>query len=194
VDAAGRSGLERLRRQERLLLEMTSNLLEYARLEGGQHPVRRTRIDVPALLREVQDLAEPLIGEKDVRLEVRVEPGAESVEADRERLRRIVANLVVNAVKYTPAGRVELSAVRENGAVRLAVHDTGPGIGPHERQRIFDPFYRGETVTPGAGVGLGLALAQELAHLLSTEIVVESPEGEGATFSLKLPAPIAGTG
>ena len=142
----------------------------------------------------MQDLAEPLIGEKDVRLEVRIEPGAESVESDRERLRRIVANLVVNAVKYTPAGRVELSAVRENGAVRLAVHDTGPGIGPHERQRIFEPFYLGETVAPGAGVGLGLALAQELAHLLSTEIVVESREGEGATFSLKLPAPIAGTG
>jgi len=123
-----------------------------------------------------------------VRLAVRVEPGAEWVESDPGKVRRILANLAVNAVKYTPAGCVELCAAPENGAVRLAVHDTGPGIAPHERPRIFEPFYRGEDgAAPGAGVGLGLALARELAHALGTEIVVEGRAPEGTTFSLLLP-------
>src|SRR5581483_8773886 len=160
VDEAGRSGLARLRRQERLLLEMTNNVLEYARLEAGTSDIRRGSVDVPQLYRQVRDLAEPLIGDKDVRLELRVEPGAESVEADVERLRRIMANLAVNAVKYTPRGSVELSAARDNGGVRLAVRDTGPGITPSEQLRIFEPFYRGGNGNvPGSGVGLGLALS-----------------------------------
>src|SRR5581483_3884422 len=182
------SGLARLRRQERLLLEMTNNVLEYARLEAGTSDIRRGSVDVPQLYRQVRDLAEPLIGDKDVRLELRVEPGAESVEADVERLRRIMANLAVNAVKYTPRGSVELSAARDNGGVRLAVRDTGPGITPSEQLRIFEPFYRGGNGNvPGSGVGLGLALSQELARLLGTEIVVQSREQEGTTFSLVLP-------
>ena len=188
VDDAGRTGLERLQRQERLLLEMTNNLLEYARLAAGRAVVRRAPVDLQALYAEVHALAEPLIGNKDVHLAVRVEPGAEWVESDPEKLRRILANLVVNAVKYTPAGRVELCAARENGAVRLAVRDAGPGIPLHEQPRLFEPFYRGgDGAAPGAGVGLGLALAQELAHLLGTEIVVESRAGAGTTFSLVLP-------
>jgi signal transduction histidine kinase len=190
VDDVGRPSLDRLRRQERLLLEMTGNLLEYARLEAGKAPVRHVRIDVPDLYAQIRDLAEPLIGDKDVQVGVSIGPGAESVESDPERLRRIMANLAVNAVKYTPAGRVDLIATREKSRVRLAVSDTGPGIAPSERQKIFEPFYRGgEGQAPGAGVGLGLALAQELAHLLGTEIAVEGRERTGMTFSLALPAP-----
>jgi signal transduction histidine kinase len=190
VDEVGRTSFDRLRRQERLLLEMTGNLLEYARLEAGKAPVRHVRIDVAELYAQIRDLAEPLIGDKDVQLVVSIGPGAKSVESDPERLRRIIANLAVNAVKYTPTGRVELIATREKGRVRLAVSDTGPGIAPSERQRIFEPFYRGgEGQAPGAGVGIGLALAQELAHLLGTEIAVEGREHTGMTFSLALPAP-----
>jgi signal transduction histidine kinase len=188
VDDVGRPGLEQLQRQERLMLEMTSNLLEYARLEAGRGGVRRAPVDLQSLYAEIRDLAEPLIGNKAVTVAVRVDPGAEWVESDREKLRRILANLALNAVKYTPAGRVELSAVRENGAVRLAVRDTGPGIPLHEQPRLFEPFYRGgDGVAPGAGVGPGLALAQELAHLLGTEVVVESRPHAGTTFSLVLP-------
>jgi signal transduction histidine kinase len=188
VDDGGRMGLERLQRQERLLLEMTNNLLEYARLDAGRAVARRTPVDLQALYAEVRALAEPLIGNKDVELAVRVEPGAEWVESDPEKLRRIVANLAVNAVKYTAAGRIELCAARENGGVRLAVCDTGPGIPLHEQPHLFEPFYRGgDGAAPGAGVGLRLALAQELAHLLGTEITVESREHAGTIFSLVLP-------
>jgi len=188
VDDVGRPALERLQRQERLLLEMTEDLLEYARLDAGRAVVRRAPVDLRALYAEIRALAEPLIGNKDLRLEVRVEPGAEWVESDPEKVRRIVANLAINAVNYTPAGRVELCTARENGAVRLAVRDTGPGIPPQEHRRVFEPYRGGEGAAPGAGVGLRLALAQELAHLLDTEIMVESREREGTTFSLVLPA------
>ena len=150
--------------------------------------MRRAPVDLRALYAEIRALAEPLIGNKDLRLEVRVEPGAEWVESDPEKVRRIVANLAINAVNYTPAGRVELCTARENGAVRLAVRDTGPGIPPQEHRRVFEPYRGGEGAAPGAGVELRLALAQELAHLLDTEIMVESREREGTTFSLVLPA------
>jgi signal transduction histidine kinase len=188
VDEAGRSGLARLQRQERLLLELTNNVLEYARLETGAQ-LRPTCVDVPELYRQVRDLAAPLIGDKDVRLEVRVEPGAESVETDLERLRRIMANLAINAVKYTPRGCVQLLAAPANGGIRLAVRDPGAATARSEHARLSGRFREWSGDRPG--VGVDLALSQELARLLGTEIVVENGDQEGTTFSLLLPAAAA---
>ena len=86
--------------------------------------------------------------------------------------------------------RVELRAARENGRVTLAVRDTGIGIPVQEQARIFDPFYRAGNGARGeSGVGLGLAVAQDLARLLGSRIVVDSTDRAGSTFSLELPVP-----
>jgi len=185
--------LDRLRRQTQLLMQMTNDLIEFSRQDVREAWVRSEAVHVPELYERVHELATPLIGDKDLRLEVDVEPGAEWVRSDPEKLRQIVTNLATNAVKYTVRGRVELRAARDNGCVRLAVRDTGIGIPMDERARIFDPFYRiGNGASREAGVGLGLAVAQDLARLLGTSIVVDSAEHAGSTFSLELPAIVEG--
>jgi signal transduction histidine kinase len=194
ADDLGRAYLERLERQTRLLIEMTSNLLEFSRLEATQPVVRREVVYLPELWARVRELAFSFLSDKDVEVAVWVEPGAEWVESDPEKLRQILTNLATNAVKYTPRGRVELSATRADGGVVLAVRDTGIGIPPTERDRIFEPFYRSrhDGVPRAVGVGLGLALAQDHARLLGTRILVESHEHEGSTFSLVLPSIASG--
>ncbi len=185
--------LDRLRRQTQLLMQMTNDLIEFSRQDVREAWVRSEAVHVPELYERVHELATPLIGDKDLRLEVDIEPGAEWVRSDPEKLRQIVTNLATNAVKYTVRGRVELRAARDNGCVRLAVRDTGIGIPMDERARIFDPFYRiGNGASREAGVGLGLAVAQDLARLLGTSIVVDSAEHAGSTFSLELPAIVEG--
>ena len=182
--------VERLRRQTHLLMQMTSDLIEFSRLDAPEVWVRNEPVHIPELYQWVQELAAPFVGTKDVRVEVAVEPGAEWVRSDPEKLRQIVTNLATNAVKYTPRGRVELRAARENGRVMLAVRDTGIGIPAHEQARIFEPFYRaGNGTNRESGVGLGLAVARDLARMLGTRIVVDSTERAGSTFSLELPAP-----
>jgi len=171
-------------------MQMTSDLIEFSRLDAPEVWVRNEPVHIPELYQWVQELAAPFVGTKDVRVEVAVEPGAEWVRSDPEKLRQIVTNLATNAVKYTPRGRVELRAARENGRVMLAVRDTGIGIPAHEQARIFEPFYRaGNGTNRESGVGLGLAVARDLARMLGTRIVVDSTERAGSTFSLELPAP-----
>src|SRR5436309_2116262 len=182
--------VERLRRQTHVLMQMTNDLIEFSRLDAPALWVRNEPVHIPELYQRVQELAAPFIGTKDVRVEVEVEPGAEWVRSDPEKLRQIVTNLATNAVKYTPRGRVVLRAARENGRVMLAVRDTGIGIPAHEQARIFEPFYRaGNGTNRESGVGLGLAVARDLARMLGTRIVVDSTERAGSTFSLELPAP-----
>jgi len=181
--------VERLRRQTRLLMQMTSDLIEFSRVDAPEAWVRNERVHIPELYQRVHELAAPLIGTKGVRVEVEVGAGAEWVRSDPEKLCQIVTNLATNAVKYTPRGRVELRAARDNGRITLTVRDTGIGIPAREQARIFDPFYRGGNAENGEpGVGLGLAVAQDLARLIGTRIVVESADWVGSTFSLELPA------
>ena len=188
VDELGHACVERLARQTRLLVGMTSDLLELCRLERTEPAVRRERVDVVELCEQVLELALPLVGNRSLRLAARVEPGAEWVTTDPEKLRHILTNLAINAVKYTPGGLVELRAARRDGSMTFGVHDTGVGIPLAEQERIFEPFYRGaaDDGSSASGVGLGLALAQYLARLLGTCIQVDSRPGEGATFFLVL--------
>ena len=103
---------------------------------------------------------------------------------------RILANLVENALRYTPpGGEVELSVGRENGHLVFTVLDRGPGVRPEERERIFQPFYRPPDETPDAGrAGLGLAIARQLAELQGGELTYRPRPGGGSIFELLLPA------
>ena len=98
---------------------------------------------------------------------------------------QIISNLLSNAFRWTPdGGRVELELAAENGAVSVAVDDTGPGISARERERIFRPFWSQDH----AGTGLGLAIARELALALGGRIELDSHPGKGSRFELVLPA------
>jgi len=104
---------------------------------------------------------------------------------DGDRVLQIITNLLANAFRWTPdGGRIELGLTQENGAVAVSVADTGPGITPAERERIFRPFWSRD----GRGTGLGLAIANELAQALGGQIVLETEVGRGSTFELVLPS------
>jgi signal transduction histidine kinase len=114
------------------------------------------------------------------------------VLADRVRTRQIFANLFSNAIKFTPAGgRIGIEAqVVEGDRLAITVWDTGCGIGPAERERVFERFYQGENnilTRQTEGMGLGLAVARELARLMNGDITLESTSGQGARFTVLLP-------
>ncbi|HEY3920478.1 MAG TPA: ATP-binding protein, partial [Gaiellaceae bacterium] len=117
----------------------------------------------------------------DYRVDVKSAP---VIVSDGDRVLQIVDNLLSNAFRATPnGGTIELALAQENGNVRVAVADTGPGIPPGERERLFRPFVSG-----GGGTGLGLTISRELSAALGGTIEIESEVGRGSRFELVLPA------
>jgi signal transduction histidine kinase len=131
---------------------------------------------------------------KRVELEASLDAGAGCVQGDPERLEQIVWNLASNAVKFTPAGgRVDVSLVPRDGHVELGVRDTGIGIAPEFLPHVFDYFRQGDS-SPSrrhGGLGLGLAIVKSLVELHGGSVTAESAgENQGATFTVRLPAPV----
>jgi signal transduction histidine kinase len=111
------------------------------------------------------------------------------VRADREKVRQIVVNLVSNALKFTPSGgEITLGCAARGGAVSVTVQDTGRGIAPEKLASIFEPFVQVDRrfMREQEGIGLGLAISRELARAMGGDLTVESVEGEGTTFDLRL--------
>ena len=104
------------------------------------------------------------------------------------RLQQVVQNLVTNAIHYTPAGGVvTVTCAREGGTARVTVQDTGCGIAPEDQTAVFDRYFHTTANTKHDSTGLGLTIAQELAHLHHGEITLQSELGKGSRFTLKLP-------
>jgi signal transduction histidine kinase len=125
-----------------------------------------------------------------IKLALEVAPELDTVVADERKLKQVVVNLLANAVKFTPdGGTVSVRAARENGEVRLSVHDTGIGIAAADHQRIFEEFqqasHQGERSREGTG--LGLSLSKRMVELHGGTISVESAPGKGSTFTVALP-------
>lgn len=189
------------------LTRMTRDLLLLARDERDTRVLNRTLVDLRAVVRDVAATALPLAQRRGVRLEFdRHDTGSAGehalwVSADADRLRQLVVILLDNGIHYTPAGgsvRVETRAERKSylggqhgDRAVLAVHDTGVGIAPDEVPHIFEPFYRASAPQPQArddgGTGLGLALAQWIAHAHDGTIAVRSTPGQGSVFTVSLP-------
>jgi PAS domain S-box-containing protein len=175
-------------------LALISDLLELSFAESGQLPIHREPVDL-ALLAAVA--VEEHRGAAEAVGHVLVcEPGAPvPVHTDPARVRQVVGNLLTNAIKYTPApGRIavwiEGDAGGSSGGRRVAVHvnDNGAGIPLDERESIFGEFHRLHSAEQASGHGLGLAISRLIARLLDGDLTVSGEPGEGATFSLSLPA------
>ena len=124
-----------------------------------------------------------------VAISLRADPEADRVEGDARRIQQVIFNLLSNAVKFTPpGGKVDVSTMRVNGDMRVTVSDTGPGIAPEDRERLFDEFQQGDVgAAKREGTGLGLALSKRLIELHGGQIWVESELGKGSTFVFTLP-------
>ena len=147
------------------LLGTFNALLSIAEAEAGARRDSMAVVDLAAIARSVAELYEPVADEKGLALTVAAEPGV-PVQGDRHLLSQAVANLLDNALKYTPKGTVSLSVQRSGNRVRLEVADTGPGIPADRRDTVFDRFVRleGSRSTPGNGLGLSLVRAVATLH------------------------------
>jgi signal transduction histidine kinase len=164
-------------------------LLEHARLETAAPVVRRDPVDLAALAAAVVEELRPAAERKGLAVRLALEAPLPPARTDERLLRIVLANLASNAVKFTSAGSVAVRVGYRDGAHRVAVEDTGPGIPPAERSRIFDAF---EPLEPLAnkhvpGLGLGLPLARRLATALGARLELEPPSGAGSTFVVTLP-------
>ena len=167
-------------------------LLNVARLDTGDLHVKISPVDVRPVVSEVVSSAEA-VGDNGLRFVVDLPTEPLRAEADPDKLRQIVAQLVDNAVKYSPGGgTVTIAARRKTETVEFSVADEGIGIPQAEQQRIFRKFYRADSSADGdeprSGTGLGLFIAQGLVTAMGGRIWVESSEGRGSSFAFELPA------
>lgn len=175
-------------RNSRRLLRLTEQLLDLARLEAGALQLEVHRIDLVALIEGLVLAFAPAAERRHVRLERTLPSGPLRVYGDLRRLETVLANLLSNALKFTPAGgRVRIVAEAGEGRIVVTVEDTGPGIPADELPRIFERFYQTEAgVRQGQGSGIGLALARELVELHGGAIQVSSTHGSGTVFTVSL--------
>ncbi len=170
------------------LQQIVDDLLDLSRIQSGRIELHQRPVDAASIARDAaQAFRAPAEG-KGIDLRLELLPSLGTVVADPERIDLAFANLVGNAVKYTPAGgRIAISAERRDGVVRYNVTDNGPGVPPELRVAIFEKFFRrpGAT-TPGAG--LGLFIAKEIVEAHGGKIGVEGEPGAGSTFWFELPA------
>jgi signal transduction histidine kinase len=177
----------------RVAADLLDGLLEYARLEAGADRGVADPVDVGAAVNNVISACSAAAAQKGLYVRANV-PIGWTVHCDRQRLERILANLVTNAVKFTDEGgvRVEVDrgGDREGAFVRLHVIDTGIGIASEHRDRLFDEFFQVDNAerNHSKGFGLGLAIARRLARQRGGDVTVESAVGHGSRFTVTLPA------
>ena len=179
-----------MERNTQNLIELVNDLLDASKLESGTMRLDTTSFDLRGLLDELRETMEPLAKEKEIELIETIPSDLPQVEADRAKIRRVLQNLLSNALKFTPhGGRVEFSAEQGDERVRVSVSDTGVGISPEDIDRLFDKYEQARSrATRGEkGTGLGLYITKQLVELHGSEIKVESEVGRGSTFSFTLP-------
>jgi two-component system sensor histidine kinase KdpD len=167
------------------LASLVDKLLDLSRLQAGGAEPRRDWVSLEDVVLAARDgLAD---GAGEIRLTI--EPDVPAVRADAAHLERAFANLLENALRYAGGMPVSVNARRSGSRVLVRVVDQGPGIGPAERARIFEPFYRGSAADrePGSGSGLGLAIAKGFIEANDGTITVESLPGQGTSFVVSMP-------
>ncbi len=182
-----RSHIDRIKQSADHLLRIIDDILVFARSDTRPLELQAERIHLPALIDEITGMLRPSVQAKEIRLEVEVDDV--EISSDRERLLRIVSNLVANAVKFTAEGRVVLTARVREDRLRIAVEDTGPGIAPEHHERVFDAFWQVDqsSTRQAGGTGLGLSIARRMAQQLGGDVTVESEGASGSRFILTVP-------
>jgi signal transduction histidine kinase len=172
------------------LLKLINDLLDLVRLESGRMEVKLDPVVMEPFLRGLSISIKKAAEDRGVRLETMIDDNLGTALADSDKLEKILLNLLFNALKFTPAGGVvRLEASRQNGAMVLAVSDTGVGISDEKMPFIFDRFWQADTSSQKRyyGVGIGLALVKELVEVQGGTVGVISELGRGSLFTVTLP-------
>lgn len=185
-----RERLTVIRQSGETLMALLNDILDLSKIEAGRLDLRERAFDLEAALGAACAPFTYLAAQRDLTLEVVVEPSARGAWlGDELRLRQVIANLVSNAVKFTQAGGVTVLATADDEGLRVEVSDTGVGIYPADVRTLFDKFSQGRAPSHGSGggTGLGLAISQDLAQLMGGRVDVRSVLGEGSTFEVTAP-------
>jgi len=186
---AQRGGIEILQRNAGRLLKLVNALLDFSRIEAGRARATYRPTDVTAVTRELAGAFRSAIEHAGIRFEVACAAIDEPVFVDRDMWEKIILNLLSNALKFTFDGVIRVDLRRRDGAVELAVQDTGAGIPADELPRVFERFHRveGQKSRTHEGTGIGLALTHELVRLHGGTIAVDSRIDEGTRFVVTIP-------
>jgi K+-sensing histidine kinase KdpD len=173
------------------LASLIGDVLDTSRIDAGTFSYSFEDVDISAIVQE--SVASAMVGQDEVQVVASVHQPLPRVRGDRERLRQVLANLIDNATKYSSAGEnVDVNAESVNGRVLVTVRDTGPGIPREEQRLIFEKFGRARGGSARPGTGLGLFIARSIVEAHGGTLDVKSLPGQGATFSVSLPADGAG--
>jgi signal transduction histidine kinase/DNA-binding response OmpR family regulator len=182
--------LRDIRDSGRHLLELINEILDLSKVEAGRMELEPARVSLVAILEHGLSMVREHAAGRDVTLTLEIEPGLDAVTADELRLKQVVLNLLTNAVKFNvDGGSVVVAARRQDGDALVTVRDTGPGIPPAERERIFEAFQRGGrgARTATEGTGLGLTLSRRIVELHGGRLWLEDDESPGSTFAFLVP-------
>jgi signal transduction histidine kinase len=181
--------LTRIRSNGKHLLGLINTVLDIAKIESGQFSLNMAEYAIDSMVETVRAATESLAQNKKLALTTEVAKSLPIGLGDEQRLTQVLLNLVGNAIKFTDAGEVRVSAKAVNGHFNVSVTDTGPGIPEQERSRIFEQFHQVDSSNTKAkgGTGLGLAIAKQIVEMHGGRIWVESTMGKGATFQMELP-------
>jgi signal transduction histidine kinase len=174
----------------RHLVRLLNDLLDLARSDAGRLAIQPVPSEISGL---VEDAVRTMRGQTDAkgqRLELVPEPGLPQVNADPDRIRQVLVNLLTNANEYCPQGAtIRVSVRRDDDDVEITVIDNGPGIPPQQLEHIFERFTRGDAglTQRVGGTGLGLAISKSLVELHGGTISARSSPGQGSAFTVRLP-------
>lgn len=182
--------LDRIGLSGRHLLGLIDEILTFSRLEAGEEKLELEILDAGTVLEEVEALMEPIALNNGIEFDCHAPSVPVQTRTDARKVRQILVNLVTNAIKFTPTGKVTVSMEKVGDDIVYRTTDTGPGIAPEHQEKIFEAFWRVENSATRAtgGTGLGLSVSRRLARLLGGDLNVQSELGRGSTFILRVPA------
>ena len=170
------------------LLQMINATLDLTEAEGQSEPLKKQVVDLSQVVREAAELFEPVAEDKGIKISLRLDSDCK-VDGHLPYLQRMVANLVDNAIKYTPCGGdVSIEIARSNGFVKLIISDTGIGIDPRDQTRVFDRFYRCDESRSKQGIGLGLSFVRAVTNAHGGKLELESALNTGSRFTVLFPS------
>jgi signal transduction histidine kinase len=178
-----------LEKSGRHLLALINDVLDLSKIEAGQLTLALSEYSMSDVVQTVVTAVEALAAEKRLALKVTVAPDLPLGRGDERRIGQVLLNLVGNAIKFTELGQVRVEVSATDGAFRVAVADTGPGIAPEDQEKIFEEFQQvdSSSTRKKGGTGLGLSIAKRIVEMHGGRIWVDSSPGKGSTFWFTLP-------
>ena len=171
------------------LLALINDVLDLSKIEAGQLVLTLDEYAIQSVIEAVVSVTQPLARAKGLDLQIRIAEDLPLGRGDERRLTQVLLNLVGNAIKFTDAGSVSITATTVGDLLELTVTDTGPGIALADQERIFDAFQQVDSSSTRlkGGTGLGLAISKRIIRMHGGTIAVESAPGQGSTFRMRVP-------